>query len=234
MQAVLVEDEQDARTNLKLLLEKFCPSIDVIGEADSVEAGVTCIEEKKPALALLDIQLPDGTAFDLLNRLTTATPKVIFVTAYDRFAIKAFRYHALDYLLKPFDPDDLIEAVRRAEAAFAPEQPGKKLALTNSDGIYFVLVSDIIRLESFKNYTTFHFANRSPLTFSKTLGDFEPLLAPYGFFRPHKSHIINLESVDHWKKDAGDIIVMADKSQLPLSRRKKDAFRQAMSVIHLQ
>ncbi len=238
MKAVVVDDEYAARESLHELLKEYCNTVEIIGEADAVEAGKKVIEEKKPELVFLDINLIDGTGFQILERLKNRNFQLIFVTAYEEFAIKAFKFSALDYILKPVDPDELINAVERAEKnienenlnlklmAFFDHYKNKdnnaeKIVLTTAEKVYLVEMKNIIRCQSDRNYTHFHIANRGKITVSKTLKDFEELLCTYNFFRIHQTHLINLDYFDCFEK-GGARVVMNDKSVLPVSARKKD------------
>ncbi len=233
LKAVIIDDEREARRNLRSMLAQYCPQCQVLGEADSAETGAELLIRLQPDVVFLDILMKDGSGFDLLNRLEMRHSEVIFVTAYDAHAVRAFRYNALDYLLKPIDPAELTAAVTRCHerrGMTPPDVPAhaRKLALTNSDGIYFIKASDIIRLEAFKNYTTFHLVDEQRITTSKNLGEYVAKLTSAGFFRCHQSHHINLAHVFQWKKDEGNQIIMTDGSSVPLARRKKEDFLQAM------
>jgi two-component system LytT family response regulator len=185
--------------------------------------------------------MPDGTGFDLLQRLKPFDFKVIFITGYEDFAIRAFRFSAIDYLLKPLRAADLVEAVDKAEQSlnnevlelklnnlFANlERPKnlQKLVLKTLDKIYSVNIQEIVNCEADKNYTTFNFINAPKLVVSTNLKEYETLLGPYNFFRTHKSHLINMAYFDHFvKSDGGNTIVMKNKTSIPLSVRKKDEF----------
>lgn len=241
LRAVVIDDIDTIRTKNCDLIKATCPNIALVGQANSVVSGVQLIQQVVPDLVFLDVEMPDGTGFDLLQRLAPFAFKVIFVTGYEDFAIRAFRFSAVDYLLKPLDPKELSEAVSKAEEAHQKEvwelkfntlltnleRPIhlQKLVLRTAERIYSVNIQDIVRCESDKNYTTFFLINGSKLLVSKTLKDYETLLQPLHFFRCHQSHLINMLYFDHFvKSDGGNTIVMKNKSVVPLSTRKKEEF----------
>ncbi|MEN9336250.1 MAG: Transcriptional regulatory protein BtsR [Bacteroidota bacterium] len=241
LRAVVIDDIDAIRIKNCELIKTTCPSIALVGQADSVTSGLRLIKQVVPDLIFLDVEMPDGTGFDLLQKLGPTHCKVIFVTGYEDFAIRAFRFSAIDYLLKPLDPEELIEAVRKAEAAQNKEvwelklntlftnleRPKnlQKLVLKTAEKIYSVNIQDIVHCESDKNYTTFYFINAPKLVVSTTLKEYETLLKPFNFFRCHQSHLINMLYFDHFiKSDGGNTIVMKNKSAVPLSIRKKEEF----------
>ncbi|TBX70705.1 response regulator transcription factor [Flavobacterium silvisoli] len=241
LRAVIVDDIENIRKKNSAIIKAHCPSVSIIGEADSVDSGVRLIRQLSPDLVFLDVEMPDGTGFDLLQKLKPINFKVIFITGYEDFAIKAFRFSAIDYLLKPLDPADLIEAVKKVEESLGKEvfemklnnlftnleRPKnlQKLVLKTADKIYSVNIQDIVNCESDKNYTTFHFINAPKLIVSTNLKEYETLLTPYNFFRTHQSHLINMSYFDHFiKAEGGNTIVMKNKTVIPLSVRKKEEF----------
>jgi two-component system LytT family response regulator len=241
LRAVVIDDIDAIRTKNIDIIKSNCPNIAIIGQANSVESGVNLIKQIVPDIVFLDVEMPDGTGFDLLQKLKPINFKVIFITGYEDFAIRAFRFSAIDYLLKPLDANDLIEAVNKAEEALSKdvmelklntlfsnlERPKnlQKLVLKTAEKIYSVNIQDIVNCESDKNYTTFYFINAPKLVVSTTLKDYETLLKPFSFFRTHQSHLINLLYFDHFiKSDGGNTIVMKNKSSIPLAIRKKEEF----------
>jgi two-component system LytT family response regulator len=241
LRAVVIDDIESIRKENINLIKSCCPEISVVGEADSVAMGIELIKQSSPDLVFLDVEMPDGTGFDLLQKLSPIPFKVIFITGYEDFAIRAFRFSAIDYLLKPLDGIELREAVKKAEDSLAKEvfdlklqnlfsnlerpKDLQKLLLKTTDKIYSVNIKDIVCCESDKNYTTFHFANTQKLIVSTSLKEYEALLGPHNFFRTHKSHLINMAYFDHFiKSDGGNKIVMKDKTVIPLSVRKKEEF----------
>jgi two-component system LytT family response regulator len=242
IQALLVDDEQNSRETLKGKLELFCPEVEVIGEAGSVAEAQEALQKHKPQLLFLDIELGGESGFDLLEALsaqTTESPSVVFITAHDEFAIRAIKFSALDYLLKPIDPEELVKAVRKAEeekgmpakassfdvlvenirkAAGSP----KKVVVPTSDGMHVIKISEIVRLESSSNYTTFYLANHKPLLASKTLKEFDSLLNGYSFNRIHKSHLVNMNYVKRYVQTDGGYLILEDDSHVPVANRKKE------------
>ncbi|QBZ97360.1 LytR/AlgR family response regulator transcription factor [Flavobacterium sangjuense] len=241
LRAVVIDDIENIRKKNIAIIKSSCPSIAVIGQADSVESGAKIVKQLSPDLVFLDVEMPDGTGFDMLQKLAPINFKVIFITGYEDFAIKAFRFSAIDYLLKPLDANDLVEAVKKAEDSLNKEvfemklnnlftnleRPKnlQKLILKTADRIYSVNIQDIVNCESDKNYTTFHFINAPKLIVSTNLKEYETLLTPYNFFRTHQSHLINMAYFDHFiKSEGGNTIVMKNKIAIPLSVRKKEEF----------
>lgn len=240
LRAIVVDDIDIVRQKNSALITKFCPNVAVIAEANGVAAGADAIRKFLPDLVFLDVEMSDGTGFDLLQQLQPINFKVIFVTGHQEFALKAFRFSAIDYLLKPIDPDELVEAVTKAaetlnkeilELKFSTlfaniERPKsvQKLILKTSEKVYSVNVNDIVRCESDKNYTTFYLLNGQSLVVSVTLKEYESMLVPMGFFRSHQSHLINMLYFDHFIKSDSGTIVMKDAARIPLATRKKEEF----------
>jgi len=230
IKAVIIDDIPEAISVLTADLETYCQNIEVIGSANGVVSGAKKIKELNPDLVFLDIQMPDGTGFDLLEILGETSFKLIFTTASDEFAIKAFKFSAIDYLLKPIDPDDLMRAVNKIEQQKAPtsrlellkenlNQP-KKIALNTVDKIHIVNIKDVVRLESNINYTRFFFKDETKLLVTKTLKEFDKLLSDHNFIRIHQSHLINAEFIKEFLKQNGEII-LKDGTKIPVSTRKK-------------
>lgn len=241
LRAVVIEDIDDIRKANIDIIKSNCPNVFVIGEANSVESGIKLIRQISPDLVFLDVEMLDGTGFDLLQKLKPLSFKVIFITGFEDFAIRAFRFSAIDYLLKPLNPIELMEAVKKAEESTNKEvfetklnnmfsnldrpKDLQKLILKTFDKIYSVNIQDIVNCESDKSYTTFYFINSQSLTVSANLKDYESLLSPFNFFRTHQSHLINMAYFDHYiKSDGGNTIVLKNKKNIPLAVRKKETF----------
>jgi len=238
LRAIIIDDEAHIRQNIRKMINSHCPDVTIIAEAEGVESGVNVIRESNPDLIFLDIKMGDGTGFDLLERLKPVDFKVIFVTAWDNYAIQAFRFSALDYLLKPLDPDDLVNAVNKARTLIqkdfntqlenlhdhieSQDKKGKKIIVRNSDSIFLVNVSDILYCESDVNYTTMHLLGHPPIIVSNTLKEYEEMLTDYGFFRVHKSYLINLKHISRFEKAEGGAVVLEDNSRIPVASRKKE------------
>lgn len=236
IKAIIIDDIEQARITLKKDLQAYAPDVQVIGEAGGVVEGAKLLKSVKPDVLFLDIQMQDGSGFDLLDILKEISFKIIFITASDAHAIKAFRYAAIDYLLKPVDPDELVEALKKLREEKVNEsekykllndtlknhnKPHEKLALHTQDKIHIVNISDIIRCESNVNYTEFHFVGGKKLLVTKTLKDFEDLLSDQGFYRVHQSHLINTKYIKEFVKTDGGYLLMNDGCQVPVSTRKR-------------
>lgn len=240
LRTIIIDDIDAIRQKNTAVIKEHCPEVAIIAEAHSVETGVAAIRQYLPDLIFLDVEMADGSGFDLLQQLSPVNFKVIFITAHEAFAVKAFRACAIDFLLKPIDPDDLKEAVRKAAETISKEmlevqfntllanmsRPKglQKLILKTAEKVHSVNVQDIIRCESEKNYTTFYLASGEKLLVSTTLKEYETVLAPMGFYRTHQSHLINMLFFDHYLKGDAGTIVMKDKSAVPLAVRKKEEF----------
>jgi two-component system LytT family response regulator len=243
MRTVIIDDENKGRLTIKNLINKYTPQLELVGEADSVENGVELIEREKPELVFLDIEMPDGTGFDVLTNVEYSEFHLIFCTAYDQYAVKAFRFSAIDYLLKPLDPDifkiavskvcdeNKAESVAKIETLNTNKTEFKKLALSAAEGITIVNIDDVIRCESSVNYTHFIILDGSKVLVSKTLKEFDEMLSQHGFFRVHKSHLVNLNHIKKYIKGEGGWVIMVDDSKIEVSRRKKDALLKALGTI---
>ncbi len=233
--AIIVDDIKESRINLRADLADYCPEIKVIGEAESVISALKLLKDQKPSIVFLDIHLTDGTGFDILELLPQIDFKVIFTTASDAFAIKAFKYSAIDYLLKPIDPDELTQAVTQAIGQYRLEhqqvdllmenlkekKPSQKLALSTAEKIHVVDIASIVRCESNDNYTLFFFQDGSKIMVSKTLKTYVQLLKDAQFFRVHQRHLVNQKQIREFVKTDGGYIIMNDGSNVPVSHRKR-------------
>jgi two-component system LytT family response regulator len=239
IKAIIIEDEKMSREALYRLLEKYCPVVEVVAQADGYRKGMEEIRKHHPDVIFLDIQMPDGSGFRLLEEMEIIDFEIIFTTAFDQFAIKAIKYSALDYLLKPIIPQELVEAVSRVEKKKAEnikrklaennpestafqEEKSQKIVLSTAEMIHVISVDDIIRCESDNYYTFFYFVDGRKLLISKTLKENEELLSQYNFIRPHKSHLVNIKFIKSYLKHEGGFILMNDGTKIPVSRRKKD------------
>jgi len=247
--AVLIDDDHNLRNGMKAMLALYAPEINILGEADSVKTGTKLIEGINPNIVFLDIMMNDGSGFDILERLNKKYGKIsshiVFVTAHEKFAIKAFRFSALDFLLKPIDPEELQSVIRKIknitdnssenktielllENISKKADSFKKIALSTSDGIHLFEIKDIIRCESVDNYTKFHFKNHKTVLISKTLKEYEELLSDQGFERIHQSHLINLNELKSYIKKDGGFVIMSDNTQVPVSQRKKERLQEVI------
>jgi len=246
IRTLIIDDENNARKAIKGMLSYNFPEIEIVGEADGVFEGLKAIKELSPDLVFLDIRMGDGTGIDLLQRLDEINFSLIFLTAYDEYALKAFKYSATDYLLKPIDIDDLTNAIEKVkknmhrpeidmqaliDSLKSTNNTEEKIVLKTSESIHLVKVSTIIRCEASGNYTQFYFENRKPIMVSKPLKEFETLLPEAVFFRPHQSHLININKIDHIKKTDGFQVIMTDSSNVPVATRKKDLLLSMLEEI---
>ena len=237
IRALLIDDEEKCRKDLKRLLELYCKDVSVIGEVSSIEAAISSIKTDSPDLLFLDIEMGDGSGFQLLNYNAKHPFQVIFVTAHTHYALKAFRYAALDYLLKPLDVDDLVAAVGKLkQVSPVLEKPqsvehDQYLELRVSDGILYVHFNDIIRLEAEGSYTIVYLANREKHYLSYHIGCFESRLKDASFFRVHKSHLVNLRHVKKFLRTDGYYVEMSDGSKAEVSRRHKNEFLQMLNEV---
>jgi two-component system, LytTR family, response regulator len=241
MKAVIIEDEPKNVRVLRNLLEENCPNIQVMGDAGDGNTAFELIKEAKPEIVFLDIEIPHGNAFDLLDRFHVIDFEVIFVTAFDDYALRALKYSALDYLLKPVNVDELIGSVKRAEKMLQmkniQERIGtllanmsatgtslKKIAVASMEGMFFIDVNDIIRCEAKGSYTELHLASSEMLTASKNIQEYEKLLPEQSFCRVHNSHIINLNRIKKYHKGRGGYVVMQDGTSVEVASRRRDEF----------
>ncbi|MGZ4057024.1 MAG: LytR/AlgR family response regulator transcription factor [Bacteroidia bacterium] len=236
IKAIIIDDIEQARVTLKKDLQVYGTDVTVIGEANGVVEGAKLLKTMKPDVLFLDIQMQDGSGFDLLDILKEIPFKIIFITASDAHAIKAFRYAAIDYLMKPVDPDELIAALAKFreqklnenekykllnESLKNHQKPHERLALHTQDKIHIVNINDVLRCESNVNYTEFYFSNGKKLLVTKTLKDFEDLLNDQGFYRVHQSHLVNTKYIKEFVKTDGGYLLMNDGSNVPVSTRKR-------------
>lgn len=247
IKTIIIEDELQAINALKGELEVNCPDIDIQGIASTIPEALDLIIRIQPELVFMDIQLKDGTGFDLLEQIGDHNFKVIFTTAYSQYALKAIKISALDYLLKPIDSVELIAAVEKAKSSTLESSKlklesfiqnnnanplQKKLALHTSKGIFMYELESIVRLKSEGNYTGIYFSNGKKEIVAKILRDFEELLENLGFTRIHNSHIINLNHLESYMNKDGGYVVMFDKTTLPVSKRKKSSLLKILNDLH--
>lgn len=247
IRCVIVEDEEMARKVLKSLLAQYCPDVMVCAEADDITSGQEMIEAFRPDLVFLDIEMPGGSGFKLLNNIKDVDFEVVFITAYEQFAIKAIRHDALDYLLKPVDPKELVAAVDKVKDAkykktikkqydsllknIDPDQlVVKKISISTSDKIHLIEVDNIIRCESDNYYTIIYFKDGTNLLVSKTLKEMEQKLEEYDFVRTHKSHLVNMRCIMNFIKDEM-MVLLTDGTKVPVSKRKKERILEVINSL---
>lgn len=241
----IVDDEPDARQLLRCMISALCPDVEICGEADRVESAFVLIRQTQPHAVLLDISLEEENSFDLLDKFKGPAFQVIFTTAHDEFALKAFRYHALDYLLKPINPEELAQAIDRVKLEPTPNDQSKisnflestrnkqlnKITLTSQEGMVFLQLNQIIRIESEGSYSTFFLLNQERHVVSRPMREFEELLPKDLFFKLHQSHLINLAFVKKILREEGGYALMEEGYKVPIARRRKDEFIEAMRQI---
>lgn len=239
LKALVIDDENDAREKITFLLKRYCAdTVEVLAECGDGEEALAAITRHRPDLLFLDVEMPRMTGFDLLRKVGRAEFDVIFTTAYDHYAIKAIKFSAIDYLLKPIDIDQIKEAIARVQEKRAQGGSGERveqlmentrpgaqisgLSIPSKDGFVMVKLEEIVWCEAVNYYTVFHLTNKRELVATRTLKDFEEMLDASGFARIHHSHLINLEHLARYIKGAGGQVVMSDGRTLDVSRRKKD------------
>jgi two-component system, LytTR family, response regulator len=247
IKAILIDDEQHNLDNLQALLRVYCPQVEVCGTSLNAEDGKTLLYTRKPDLLFLDIQMPGQNGFDLLSSIHQYDFEVIFVTAYDGYAIQAMRFAAVDYLLKPVDIAELQSAVDRAMKQrrlkvqnqqlenlihLLKTQQNKeeqRIALSTTKETRFVKTGEIIRCESSNNYTTFFLTGHEELLVCKPIYEYEEILKDYGFIRCHQSHMVNKRYIKSWKKESGDFLLLTDGTEVPVSRGKKEEVKKVFT-----
>jgi two-component system LytT family response regulator len=245
MRAILVDDEVANLENLKILLDKHCPNIKVVASASNIDEAFAQVNLHHPDLLFLDIQMGKATGFDLLNQLTEKTFEVVFVTAYDHYGIQAVKFAALDYLLKPVDPEELKAAVEKAEIRFRNKINGEqlnfllsqikksepsspKIALPQQHEIRYVSVDDIVRCVADNTYTFFFLSNGDKILTSKPLKEYSDLLKPQGFVRAHQSHLVNPKFVKSWLKEDGGTLLMNNGDKIPVSKPNRELVKEVL------
>ena len=234
MKAVIIEDEEKALIAIKNQLKKYCPAVEILGDARSTNEGVELIKKLQPELVFLDINLGDGTAFDLLDAFKEKFFEVIFVTAYDEFALKAFKYNAAHYIEKPLIPEDLIEAVNRVikygpsiaeiQKVFQQLQEGRKIeriGVASLAKISYVDLDEILCIKAEGSYSEIHLSNQRKLLSTKPLKFYEELLKDSCFCRVHRSFLVNKDKVKEYKKRKTDLVVLFDGIEIMISRKKR-------------
>ncbi len=242
MKAVIIEDEESGRETLKNYLAQYCPDVQLLGMADSVITGVELINKTSPDIVFLDVEMPYGNGFDLLEKFENITFEVVFVTAFSHYAIKALNLCASYYILKPVDIDELILAVnkikeKKVKTTAEPShtkvlienlksinKQSKKVILPVMEGFEIIHVSDIVRCEANDNFTSFHLTNGKKMLICRTLKFYEECLSDFDFVRIHKSHLINLQYVTKYNKGKGGFVTMSDGSQVDVSPNKREEF----------
>ncbi|MCD4731133.1 MAG: LytTR family DNA-binding domain-containing protein [Bacteroidales bacterium] len=247
LRTIIIDDEVHVRDTLVSMLNDYCPQVKIVGEANSVESGFRTIRNKIPDLILLDIKMDDGTGFDLLQRFDSIKFKIIFITAYEKHAIEAFKFSAVDYLMKPVNPEKLAEAIVRAEKlvqqTFVKQldalkenmnplnTQNKKIVVKTLDNIYLLNTRDIIHCQSDDCYTVIESAGEEKVVVSKVLKEYDELLTNHGFFRVHRSHLVNLQHIKRFEKQEGGYVVMSNDQKIPVSSRARERLLELFANI---
>lgn len=238
IQAVIIDDEKNSIITLTKLIEKYVPEVEIIATAQSVESGIDTIDSKQPELVFLDINMPDGDGFEVIENTNYNDYDVVFTTAYDEYAIKAFEFSAVHYLLKPIRGKELKEAVKRyhelqkdldikTKANVLNENIHsklEKLILPTSNGLIIINLDDVIRCESSNNYTTFFLVNKDQIVVSKSINNYEQILQDSHFARVHNKHLINFKYIKKYVKGRGGYLIMENDTQVDVSEGKKKDF----------
>jgi two-component system LytT family response regulator len=247
IRSIIVDDEPDAVKFIRSLVEEYCDEVAVVDTAGNAAEGVKKIQEHKPDLVFLDVEMPHGSGFDLLASFPKKSFDVIFITAFNHYAIRAIKFSAVDYILKPININEFVSAVRKVKDRRSDRsyenvdyqkllenlrtgQPSK-LAIPTSEGMEYLATKEIIRIEADRSYSWFYLKDGKKHLVSRNLKEYQELLGDQDFFRPHNSHLINLHHVSKYIRQEGGYIIMSDESSVPLSRGKKDLFLTYMSKI---
>jgi two-component system, LytTR family, response regulator len=246
---IIIDDETNALDVLEMQLNNYCTDVNILCKCDGGEKGITAIKKYNPDLVFLDIEMPHKNGFDVLKETSQFNYEVVFTTAYDQFAIKAFKFSAIDYLLKPIDIIELQEAIEKVKTRkgstnlddkiqqlFAQfhqknEKLTQKIAIPMGDGMELLEPNEIIRCESDSNYTHIFLLNGKKITLAKTLKDVEENIEGSPFYRIHQSHLINMNHVAKFMKGDGAYVIMKDGTQIAISRNKKEAFMETFRKI---
>lgn len=250
MKAIIIDDEIRIVEGIQRMIARYCPEVEVIGTAGSVKDGLHLIETLDMDIVFLDIQLHDGTGIDLLNRLTEQPFQIIFITAYNEYAIEAFKFSAVDYLLKPLDPEDLVQAVHKArqhiekdslhlrlsvllENMEALSQQMKKIIIKDAENIHIINIADIFCCKADGCYTAFTLQDGQVILSSKNLKTYENMLHNYAFFRSHHSYLVNLHQIKRFEKTEGGQLILQNDMAIPVSTRKKDRLFDILSELNI-
>lgn len=248
MRTLIIDNEPAIVATLQRLLADHCPEVHLVGTADGVASGRELIRQQQPELVFLDVEMGDGTGLDLLRQLPNRDFQVVFITAYGHYAVHAFQFSAIDFLLKPIDPEDLVRAVARAREAQEKEnlhlqlavlmghmenlsQEGRKIVLKDAESLHVLAITEIIHCGAEGSYTRFFLQNGRQILVSKNLREYEKLLQPHGFFRPHHSHLVNVRRIVRFDKADGGLLVLSDGSTLPVSHRKREQLMGILSML---
>src|SRR5436190_12658985 len=247
LKAIIIDDEARSRKALQIALNDYCPSVQIAAIAETPKNGIEAIIKHKPDIVFLDVQMPGMSGFDLLSHFPEINFDVVFITAHDHYAIKAIRFSALDYLLKPIQIDELMAAVKKAEekknnrhtnwqyrSLYENVRSGHNasgsIAVPTGDGLLFIKTHNIIRCEAEGNYVIIYQSDKEKMLITKNLGDLESMLDAKEFFRVHNSHLVNLSHIKKYVKGDGGYVIMSDNSTVDVSRRKKEEFMLILNI----
>lgn len=246
IQAIIIDDEVKSRETIREMLRIYCPTVEIVALAEDVRSGILAIRKFNPDLILLDIRMPDGSGFDLLRQIPSINFKIIFITAFEEYAIKAFKFSAIDYVLKPIDPDELKSAIETAHASIEKDNISDKLTtffqhydndsttqkkqiiLRTMNSIYRIDIEDIIYYESKRNYTIFHTISGEPIITSRTIKEYDDILLEGNFMRLHQSYTINLKYLRCYFKDTCEVEMM-NGAKIPVSFRLKSELMRVLN-----
>lgn len=239
LRAVIIEDQPEIRNANKFLLTSNFPDIEIVGEADNVEDGINVLKNEKPDLVLLDVEIKGGTGFHILQKVRPYNFMVIFITAFDTFAIKAIKFSALDYILKPINETEFVQAIEEAIATYErrnveiqvenlldqvnQNNVNKKIILRTQESIFLIDIQDIMYCESDNSYTTFYLVDGRKIVVSKGIKEYEQMLSVYHFFRSHQRYLVNLNHMIRFDKADGGAIILRSEDSIPVSTRRKQA-----------
>ncbi|MCB0836973.1 MAG: response regulator transcription factor [Bacteroidetes bacterium] len=246
MKLVLIDNESSIHEVLRNMLSLYCPRVQIIGEAFGVAEGLALLSDTQPDCVFLDVEMDDGTGMDLLKQVSDRDFEVVFITAYDHYALDAFRFSALDFLLKPIDPDELMRAVEKVEKTVSKSRlserisilennlqtissDSQKIVLKDTESIHILKISQILYCQAEGSYTHFHIDDGRNILVSRNLKEYEKLLKPHRFFRSHHSYLVNINQIIRFDRSEGGILVMTNKAHLPVSNRRKD---QLMDILN--
>jgi two-component system, LytTR family, response regulator len=247
MKILIIDNEANQRATARAMVQAFCPEIDMVEEADGVQTGLLAINRFQPDMVLLDVEMDDGTGFDLMRQVTDPLFQLVFVTAHNKYAIEAFKFSAIDYLLKPVDPEALQRCIKKAAERLKAKDLGKqiefllkqvsgkpdadkRIVLKDIDNVYFVKVADILFCEAEGTYTKFHFSTNKPILVSKNLKEYETILEPLGFLRTHHSYLANPVKITMYDKTDGGMLILEGGHTVPVSQRKRDTVLAILEV----
>ena len=233
LKTLIIEDEESASIALRNKIVRYCPQLEIVGECKNVTEGIDQIIQHRPSLVFLDIRLQNESGFDVIDKIPSVFFKIVFVTAYNEYAIKAFQYNALYYLLKPIQTSELIEAVERVIDAeetamrykMALEQytqnKWERIAVPSVSKVTYIKISELIRIQSDGTYSELYLDNGKKIISTKPIKTYDALLAHNHFYRVHRSHLVNLTKIEEYQKGEQDVIILSDSSKIEISRKKR-------------